>query len=116
VTQRLGAYEATHDQYVELKVKEQQMLNQFGPPAPGVDLPTQPDRNGESAADAGVVHVAWRKRSRAKRRCARDMIDIFLDLMDRKIEMLSLEEQSLKDSPDRTTGRNHRSWHWLSKS
>ena len=26
----LGAYEATHDQYVDLKVKEQQMLNEFG--------------------------------------------------------------------------------------
>jgi succinoglycan biosynthesis transport protein ExoP len=93
----LGAYEATHDQYVELKVKEQQMLNQFGSQHPElISLRSQIEmvnrlRMQELSTLRGGKEVEQSE-------SARDMIDIFLDLMDRKIEMLSLEEQSLKDS------------------
>jgi capsular exopolysaccharide synthesis family protein len=90
----LGAYVATNNRYVELKVEEQQMLNEFGE--------QHPDLIGIRRKIAMVNDMrmqelsSLRGGSRNAEDPQRDMIDVFLDLMDRKIEMIATEESSLR--------------------
>ncbi len=92
----LGSYVATTDQFVQLKVTEQEMLNQFGDQHPDlVAIRKQIEmldklrkeelsslQRGQSTDEAGEP---------------REIVDIFLDLMDGKIEMLTMQEESIQE-------------------
>ncbi len=94
----LGAYVTTHNQFVELKMQEQQLLNQYGS--------QHPDLLGVRRQIAMVDQLRMQELStlrggdgsRSGVPSQGEMVDIFIEHMKNQVQMLLAEEQSMQSS------------------
>ncbi|MFK7769258.1 MAG: polysaccharide biosynthesis tyrosine autokinase [Mariniblastus sp.] len=98
VDKSTGAYATVQSQFVELKIKEQELLNQFGPDHPDVRSIRNKIETVDQMRLQELAAMRGSKRQNDGEASTQNLVADFLNQMQRKVAMLNSEEKSLDES------------------